>query len=187
MKGRGIDHRFNQYNHSMNVHISMLVLVALQRNIGIIGLRGHANWTCLESSIIGAMQCATSVLHAIVRLALTDGLQCSIVVRYPFPTTACDKQCDQTTNEQQCDNAANNAANQSGVVVGRLSIGRGGRSRDSSCCIRRRRRLRLCRGCGYPLRRGCGYPLSRSRRCLLHCACAQGRPRRCWLVHINSC
>jgi hypothetical protein len=76
-------------------------------------------------------------------------------------STARHKECDQSNNEKQCDNAANNATEQSSVVVGR--VGMGGRNHDSDCNIHGRRYL----------------PLT--------CACRNIKHRRCLLHHLGTC
>jgi hypothetical protein len=131
----------------------LAVILVLGRP-GVVVLR----WAKAECAVITF----TSVTYVIARHALSNRLQCSIVlVRVIFlaSSAACSKKCDQSTNEEQCDNAANNATDQSSVVVRRLS----GRSCNTGCSIRGRRCLAYNRqACRW--RRRCRRERRRHRR-----------------------
>jgi hypothetical protein len=129
-----------------------------------------------------------------------------VVLPIDDSSIVCHKKCDQSANEQQCNNAANNATDQRSVVVRRLS----GRS-DTGCSIRGRRCLaynrhreacRWRRRCCDTLGRGrCRRQRRRHRRqgqCCLSgggcCCCARprlayalgGRFRRAILLRMST-
>jgi hypothetical protein len=105
---------------SMNLG-KIFVISAIWRRLAVILVLGRPGvvvlrWAKAERAVI-TFTC--SVTYVIVRHALSNRLQSSIVVRVIFrpPSAASNKKCDQSTNEQQCNNAANNAADQRSVVT----------------------------------------------------------------------
>lgn len=67
--------------------------------------------------IIAIVQCNITASHAAVR----HWLQTRCIAQFQFVflalLTTCHKECDQSANKNQCENATNNPSNESSVVV----------------------------------------------------------------------